>query len=97
MSKRKQTSHTMRTCIACGKQACKWQLLRVVRTSNGSAAFDASNKAAGRGAYVCSQKCFEHAHEKHKFDRALRTKISVNTYNTMASDIAAHISVAQNH
>ena len=47
-----------RTCIGCGQKVSKAGLLRIVRTGEGIA-FDATGKAAGRGAYVCSPACFE--------------------------------------
>lgn len=64
-----------RTCIECRAAADKQQLLRIVRTPEGSIEFDRSGRANGRGAYVCSLACFEKALRSHKFDRALRTKV----------------------
>ena len=49
-----ETRKRQRSCIACGKQAGKAELYRVVRTPAGSVAFDGTGRAPGRGAYVCS-------------------------------------------
>jgi len=62
-----------RSCIACGKQAQKAELFRLVRSEEGRVAFDASGKARGRGAYVCSTGCLERAFKSKRIDRALRT------------------------
>jgi len=43
-----------RTCVACRTTRDKRDLLRVVRAPDGSVSFDASGKAAGRGAYLCA-------------------------------------------
>ncbi|MDR3848973.1 YlxR family protein, partial [Eggerthella sp.] len=53
-----ETRKRQRSCIACGKQAGKAELYRVVRTPAGSVAFDGTGRAPGRGAYVCSEACF---------------------------------------
>ena len=50
-----ETKKRQRSCIACGKQAGKAELYRVVRTPSGSVAFDGTGRAPGRGAYVCSE------------------------------------------
>lgn len=65
-----------RTCINCGKKAGKRELFRIVRTPEGEVAFDCSGNAAGRGAYVCSEKCLAGAIESGRLSRALRTKIT---------------------
>ncbi len=42
----------MRRCIATGEQLPKKELLRIVRTPEGTLAVDATGKANGRGAYL---------------------------------------------
>ena len=44
------TGKRQRSCIACGAQADKTGLLRIVRTPEGAVAFDAAGRAPGRGA-----------------------------------------------
>ena len=46
-----ETKKRQRSCIACGKQAGKAELYRVVRTPSGSVAFDGTGRAPGRGGY----------------------------------------------
>ncbi len=77
-----------RSCIACGRQDGKAQLLRIVRSSEGTARFDETGRAAGRGAYVCSAQCFAVARKARKLDRALRMKVSEQDYETIAGELA---------
>lgn len=84
-----------RSCIACGTQADKVGLLRIVRSPNGEVAFDATGRAPGRGAYVCSEKCFAAACKKKKLDRALKATVSSNYYDRIAADVAAYARVSR--
>lgn len=84
-----------RSCIACGEQADKVELLRIVRSPEGEVAFDASGRAPGRGAYVCSEKCFAAACKKKKLDRALKATVSSDDYDRIAADVAAYAGVAK--
>lgn len=84
------TGKRQRSCIACGAQAGKASLLRIVRSPEGAVSFDASGKAPGRGAYVCSEQCFAAACKKKKLDRALKATLGSDDYQQIAADIAAH-------
>lgn len=90
-----QALKKQRTCIACGKQAEKGTLLRIVRTSDGSAAFDGTGRAAGRGAYVCSAACLAKAVKAHKLERALRTKLDQQQFDRIEAEIASALRQSQ--
>lgn len=75
-----------RVCAVCGQQASKGQLFRIVRTETG-AEFDASGRKSGRGAYVCSQECFDKARKTGKLARALRTKLEHDDYDRIAEGL----------
>lgn len=77
----------MRTCIACGKQADKKDLFRVVKSSEGTVFYDESGRASGRGSYVCSEGCFVKARKTKRFERALRTSISNDVFETIADEM----------
>ena len=64
-----------RSCIACGKDDGKSNLIRFVRGADGSVNYDETGKVPGRGAYVCSQDCLEKALKTKKLDRALRASL----------------------
>jgi predicted RNA-binding protein YlxR (DUF448 family) len=66
----------VRTCLGCGQEADKRDLVRVVRSSEGDVTVDPTGKANGRGAYVHPRlECFEAAARKRRFDHALRVSL----------------------
>ena len=83
------TGKRQRSCVACGRQADKVALLRIVRDPSGAVAFDATGRAPGRGAYVCSEECFAAACKRKKLDRALRTTLEGDVYERIAAEVAA--------
>lgn len=76
-----------RTCIVCRKANSKGDLLRVVRTPEGSVAFDPSGRANGRGAYVCGVACLEKALDTHRLDAALRVKLTEEDKQRIADGV----------
>ncbi len=75
-----------RTCVGCRTTGGKRDLIRVVRTPEGSVEIDTTSKVNGRGAYVCAQKgCWEEALTKDRLARALRTKISPDVRDKLRS------------
>lgn len=80
----------IRTCIACGANGDKRQLVRFVRTPQGHVTCDASGKAAGRGAYLCANaECFATARKKRLFDARLRTRVSESDYDRLEAEFGA--------
>ena len=66
-----------RTCIACRSTSGKRELVRIVRTPQGSVVADPTGKLAGRGASLCHEpKCWEQAVKKGRIERSLKTKIT---------------------
>ena len=62
-----------RTCVACRQTSAKRQLVRVVRTPDGSVTIDASGKRSGRGAYLCaSAECWQAGLKRGVLSRALK-------------------------
>lgn len=65
-----------RTCIACRQVKEKRDLIRLVRTENGTVGIDMLGKKPGRGAYICRRRtCWDLALRKNRLDYALRTKL----------------------
>ena len=83
------TGKRQRSCVACGRQADKVALLRIVRDPSGAVSFDATGRAPGRGAYVCSEECFAAACKRKKLERALRTTLEGDVYERIAAEVAA--------
>lgn len=81
----------LRSCIACGQKSTKQRLYRVVRSSSDSAAFDATGRRAGRGAYVCSLECFDNAVKRGKFARSLKCSLDASSYQRIRDEFSAHL------
>jgi len=67
----------IRSCTVCGLKAPKRELVRLVRTPDGSVEVDPTGKKAGRGAYLCSnQACWQAAAKGDRLSQALRGPVS---------------------
>ncbi len=74
----------MRRCIATGEQCPKKDLIRVVRTPQGSVVIDLSGKANGRGAYLKKDaNAFEIAKKKRLLQRALEVEIDDSLFDQL--------------
>jgi predicted RNA-binding protein YlxR (DUF448 family) len=73
----KSTKHVPeRTCVACRQKKPKWEMVRIVRTPQGTLEIDNRGKKAGRGAYLCKQRsCWEAGLTKQKLEHALNMEI----------------------
>lgn len=66
-----------RTCIVCRQVKEKRELVRLVRTPEGSIEIDRSGKMTGRGAYLCHRpQCWETGLKNNKLEHALRGKLT---------------------
>jgi len=62
----------MRTCVACRTERQKRELVRIVRTPDGTVMLDPTGRAPGRGAYLCADStCWPVALKKSSIERAL--------------------------
>ncbi len=66
----------MRQCIGCREHRAKRELIRIVRSPEGTVSLDFSGKANGRGAYLCrNAECLRRAVRANALERALETKV----------------------
>ncbi|HWH24903.1 MAG TPA: YlxR family protein [Candidatus Limnocylindria bacterium] len=74
----------MRTCIACRTERQKRDLVRLVRTRDGSVMLDEGGRTAGRGAYLCADgSCWATALKKSSIERALSVKLPAELRATL--------------
>jgi predicted RNA-binding protein YlxR (DUF448 family) len=67
----------LRTCVQCRQVHAKRELIRIVRTAQGTIEIDERGKAAGRGAYLCRNRaCWEGAARHERLEHALKTRLS---------------------
>jgi hypothetical protein len=80
----------MRTCVGCGEQKTKKELIRVVKNNENQVFVDFKGKANGRGAYICpSLECLKKAQKRDALSRSLMTKIDHEIYERLAEELAA--------
>lgn len=64
-------------CVGCREMKNKRDLLRVVRTPEGSIEVDPTGKKSGRGAYLCNNpECLAQAVKGKRLQKALEHEIS---------------------
>lgn len=77
-----------RMCVACRIKKPKKELLRVVANKEGEIFVDKTGKANGRGTYVCRKnECIVLAIKNKAFERALKTRIPANIYDSIKEHI----------
>jgi hypothetical protein len=83
----KASKTPQRTCLGCGREAAKRELVRVVRTPLSEVVVDVTGRQNGRGAYVCArQECFETAARKKRFGTALRVSLPEDELERLRHD-----------
>lgn len=66
-----------RTCVACHAIKAKRELVRIVRTPDGTVEVDETGRKAGRGAYLCKTRaCWEAGVSKRALDHVLKSGLS---------------------
>lgn len=68
----------IRMCLICGERLPQNQMLRIVRTTDGSVRLDEGERVNGRGCYVCAELAnFDAGKINSKIKRALNLKRDV--------------------
>ena len=66
----------MRMCVACREMRAKKDLMRVVKTAEGTLRLDPTGKLNGRGAYLCRDaECLNRAFKTRAIERALEAQL----------------------
>ncbi|MDI3281344.1 MAG: YlxR family protein [Bacillota bacterium] len=78
-----------RTCLGCRSVRPKKELIRIVRTPEGSVVVDPTGKRSGRGAYLCpSPDCLERARKGKTLEKALEQEIiGEEVWNNLARQL----------
>lgn len=78
----------IRKCIACREHREKRDLIRLVRAEDGIVRIDLSQKANGRGAYLCrSEACYAKARKQNALERALKAELSEDLYRQIEEEL----------
>ena len=84
----KQKKIPMRSCVVTGEKLPKRELLRIVRTTDGTVVCDLSGKINGRGAYIKKDvDVLEKAKKTKILEKRLECTISDETYEEAKNEI----------
>ena len=73
-----------RTCIGCNTEKDKKDLIRIVKSKEGSINIDKTGKASGRGAYICNNiECLEKAIKSKRLEKVFKSRISDEIYENL--------------
>ena len=66
----------------------KKELLRVVRTPEGSILIDLTGKKSGRGAYICpASACLGKARKQRQLERTFECAVDADTYQALERSV----------
>jgi len=86
MAKKKR--EPLRMCLGCRQMRSKRELIRLVRTTDGTVEIDPTGKRPGRGAYVCRQAgCLDLALQARRLEKALRHGVAAETVESLRKEI----------
>ena len=79
-----------RQCMGCRERKNKRDMIRVVRTTEGTVSLDFSGKLNGRGAYVCPDpECLKKALKSKALDRSLEVTIPEEVIDRLQKEMEA--------
>lgn len=88
MEKVKKIPH--RQCVGCRVMKGKKELIRVVRSQEGSVSLDFSGRSPGRGAYLCPDPaCLARARKSRALERAFDAAIPPAVYEALEKEMEA--------
>ena len=80
----------VRRCVGCNTQKPKKELVRVVRSPDGTVSVDLTGKKAGRGAYLCpSTACLAKARKAKRLQNAFGGEVPDEVFDRLTAEIQA--------
>lgn len=77
-----------RQCIGCGQMKDKKELIRILKTQDGSIVIDATGKKNGRGAYICpDEECLQKAFKTKGLERSFKMAIDKSIYDELKKEL----------
>ena len=77
----------MRQCVGCGEMKNKKDMMRVLKTAEGSVVLDKTGRKNGRGAYLCmSRECLMKAVRNKGLERSLKMSIPQEIYKNLEEE-----------
>ena len=77
----------LRQCVGCLEMRSKKEMMRVLKTEDGSIVLDMTGKKNGRGAYLCRQaECLKRARKSKGLERSLKIGIPDEIYEKLEKE-----------
>ena len=79
----------MRQCIGCSEMKSKKEMMRILKTAEGTIVLDVTGKMNGRGAYLCkSDDCLKKARKNRGIERSFKMSIPAEVYDNLEKEFA---------
>ena len=80
----------VRMCVGCQEMKNKKEMIRVIKTPEGTFMLDATGKKNGIGAYVCpSEECLQLARKNKGLERSFKQAIPAEVYESLEKEMEA--------
>ena len=77
----------MRQCVGCGEMKNKKDMMRVLKTADGSIVLDTTGRKNGRGAYLCmNRECLVKAVKNKGLERSFKMSIPQEIYENLEKE-----------
>lgn len=77
----------LRQCVGCGEMKSKKEMMRVLKTADGTIVLDVTGKKNGRGAYLClSGECLQKARKNKGLERSFKMSIPNEVYDSLEKE-----------
>lgn len=74
----------LRRCMGCNNSKEKNELLRIVKSQDGTIELDLTGKKNGRGAYICkSEECLNKVIKSKRLERVFEKTIDEDVYESL--------------
>ena len=85
-----QTRQPERLCVGCRTLHPKRELLRIVKSPDGTVALDPTGKSPGRGAYLClSAECLRKARRQNGLSWSFKGRVATDVYDALSEALRA--------
>ena len=83
----KQKKLPIRMCCGCGESFPKRDLVRIVKSPDGTISLDRTGKKSGRGAYICPNlDCLTKAQKNKRIDKVFACTIPTEVYEVLKNE-----------
>ena len=77
----------MRQCVGCGEMKNKKEMMRVLKSAEGSVVLDMTGRKNGRGAYLCiNRECLAKARKNKGLERSFKMSIPKEIYENLEKE-----------